>query len=154
MHLHSNRAARPAAQPVPPQGTADRVIDFLDPLDHDLTSDTQIALSYRQLGRLLFIAAETGARFQREEVAHDPLAWMFSPQALFEGCAAVDACQQREPFLRAMILHGLSLGFDADPDELDALVADEFDVAPDLPASKRTEKGTKRSALVVDLSPA
>ena len=153
MHLQSVRAGHPA-QPAQPEGSADQAIAYLDPLDDDLTWDPHVELSHRQLGRLLFIAAETGARFQREEVSYDPMAWMFSPRALFDGQAAADACQRREPFVRAMLLHGLSLGIDADPEELDALIVDDIDIAPDLPASNRSKQRTARRARVVELSPA
>lgn len=140
MHLHSVHAERPPARHANDQGIVDSVIAYLDPLDEDSVADLQIALSHRQLGRLLFIAAETGARFQREEVSYDPMAWMFSPRDLFNGSPAVDACQQREPFVRAMILHGLSLGFDAEPDELDALLADELAVTPNLQSPSRANR--------------
>ena len=97
---------------------------FLDPLDPDLTSDPQLTLSHRELGRLVFIAAETGARCEREGAEVDPVSWLFAPRVLFGGRQAVVACKERQAFVSAIILHGLSIGFDADPSEIDVLVAE------------------------------
>lgn len=104
------------------EGQSLETVHFADPLDADQASDPVVKLSNRQLGRLMFIAAETGARFEREGVTVDPVAWLFAPRDLFHRRHAVDACQEREPFVRAILLHGLSMGFDADPDEIDVLV--------------------------------
>jgi hypothetical protein len=85
-------------------------------------------MTHRQLARLLFIAAQTGGRFERDHSPTDPVAWLFSPRQLFDDNAAVDACQSHKHFVRAIILHGLSLGMDADPDELDGLLAADGDL--------------------------
>jgi hypothetical protein len=100
---------------------------FLDPLDADMLSDPPMTLSQRQLGRLVFLAAETGARFDREGVDVDAVAWLFTPRVLFDGRQALVACQEREAFIRAILLHGLSIGFDADPVEMDALMTENVD---------------------------
>ena len=94
---------------------------YLDPLDDDQSIDPVILLTHRQLCRLLFIAAQTGGRFEREGSLIDPAAWLFAPRDLFDGCAAVQACQDRVSFARAIALHALSIGFDADPAEVDDL---------------------------------
>lgn len=78
-----------------------------------------------QLGRIVMLAAETGARFERDGILADPAAWMVAPRRLFGGTSAVEACREERPFLRAMLLHGLSAGLDADPELVDALVAEE-----------------------------
>src|SRR4051812_37870079 len=78
-----------------------------------------------QLGRMVMLAAETGARFERDGILADPAAWMVAPRRLFGGNSAVEACRDERPFLRAMLLHGLAAGLDADPDLVDALVADD-----------------------------
>ncbi|HEX8226016.1 MAG TPA: hypothetical protein VF605_19590 [Allosphingosinicella sp.] len=82
-----------------------------------------------QLGRIVMLAAETGARFERDGILADPAAWMVAPRRLFGGNSAVEACRDERPFLRAMLLHGLSAGLDADPELVDALVADDPAVA-------------------------
>jgi len=105
--------------------SAELEVAYLDPLDPDLPSDPQVTLSHRQLGRLMFIAADTGARFEREDVDADPVGWLFAPRNLFDDRQAVVACQQREPFVRAMVLHGLSLGLDADLGVIDGLIEDD-----------------------------
>ena len=56
------------------------------------------------LGRIVMLAAETGARFQRDEIRYDPAAWMAAPRRLFGGCSAIEACREETPFLRAMLL--------------------------------------------------
>lgn len=127
-------------------------IEYVDPLDEDLPSDKSITLTDRQLGRLIFIAAETGARFERDGSPVDPLAWLFSLRTLFEGKTALDACQKPKPFIRATILHGLSIGFDAQPNEIDALVAeDRGDGFPAIAGKDQPAYGRVRS---VKMSPA
>ena len=92
-----------------------------DPLDADSPFDEVVITTSRSLCRLALIATETGARFQREAEPHDPMAWLLSPRRMFAGLTALEACLQREHFMRALLLHGLSLGLDADPDEIDGL---------------------------------
>jgi hypothetical protein len=96
-----------------------------DPLDDDAPSDAAVATTRRGLVRLALVAAETGARFQREGVAHDPMSWLLAPRALFEGASAIDACLTRQACIRGILVHGLSLGLDADPAEIDALASDD-----------------------------
>ncbi|MES2095903.1 MAG: hypothetical protein V4459_04025 [Pseudomonadota bacterium] len=95
-----------------------------DPLDADAASDAAVHTTRRGLIRLALVAAETGARFQREGIVHDAMAWMITPRALFGGAAAVDACMGRDACLRGIVLHGLSLGLDAEPDAVDELITD------------------------------
>lgn len=125
--LHTLAALGSSLECSPSAGPADLEINFLDPLDADLPSDLAMTLSHRQLSRLMFIAAETGARFEREGVDVDPVGWLFTPRVLFDGRQALVACKEREAFIRAILLHGLSIGFDADPDEMDALMAEHAD---------------------------
>lgn len=109
------------------QATATEVVPtfaYLDPLDADEPDDVVLTATRRGLTRLALVAAETGARFQREEVAHDPMAWMLAPRRLFDGAPAIEACLERDPCLRAVLLHGLSLGLDAEPAQIDALLCD------------------------------
>lgn len=97
---------------------------YMDPLDPDDDGDAVIPTTRRALTRLALVATETGARFQREEAVHDPMTWMLSPRRLFGGAAAIEACLEREPCLRAVLLHGLALGLDAEPAQIDALLCD------------------------------
>jgi hypothetical protein len=96
-----------------------------DPLEADDRADRPVLTTERRLRRLALVAADTGARFARERIGHDPVAWLLAPRALFDGRSALDACQGRSCFLRAVLLHGLSLGLDADPDEVDAINGEE-----------------------------
>lgn len=98
------------------------VVFFDDPFVEDLATDALVVTNRRGLCRLAIVAAETGARFQREGMKHDPVAWLLAPRHLFDGGAAIDACLQRAPFVRATLLHGLSLGLDAHPDDVDELL--------------------------------
>ena len=101
--------------------------NYEDPLDVDDANDAKVVATRRGLIRLALIAAETGARFQREGEGHDPMAWMLAPRRLFVGGTALDACLAREDFMRALLLHGLSLGLDAEPGQIDALLCDSTD---------------------------
>jgi hypothetical protein len=104
---------------------------LIDPLDHDEPHDEMMVTTRRGLIRLALVAADTGSRFEREGIGHDPVAWMMTPRALFEGRSAIDACLEREECLRAVLLHGLSIGLDADPMTLDALMAADDDEEED-----------------------
>ena len=95
-----------------------------DPLDADLPSDEVVTTTRRGMIRVALVATEVATRFQRDGVAHDAMAWMLSPRDLFAGEAAVDACVARDACLRGVLMHGLSLGLDADPREIDELVED------------------------------
>lgn len=99
-----------------------------DPLDADSPFDDVVITTSRALCRLALVAAETGARFQREAESHDPMAWLLAPRRMFAGSTALEACLEREHFMRALLLHGLSLGLDADPEEIDGLLDDPIDV--------------------------
>jgi hypothetical protein len=104
---------------------------YVEPLDRDLPDDPAVRLTHRQLIRLILIAAETGARFEREGIVMDPAAWLFASRRLFDRRAAVNACAAHGAFIRAMLLHGLGLGLDAEPEAVDALLAEEGIVEPE-----------------------
>jgi hypothetical protein len=113
---------------IPPWGfdmPGGRVIDLPDPLDEDAEGDEVVVTTRRGLVRVALVAAETGGRFQRECLPHDPMSWMLAPRALFGGAAAIDACLDRAACLRGVLLHGLSLGLDADPADVDGLAEDD-----------------------------
>ena len=76
--------------------------------------------------RLLYVAAETGARFVRERIGLDPLDWLFSKLDLFDGRTALESCRDPDGFRRAAVLHGLSLGLDVEPRIIEGLPAHEF----------------------------
>ena len=99
-----------------------------DPLDADSPFDDVVITTSRALCRLALVATETGARFQREAEPHDPMAWLLAPRRMFGGSTAFEACLEREHFMRALLLHGLSLGLDADPDEIDGLMDDPIEI--------------------------
>ena len=94
----------------------------LDPLEDD--SGGMMAVRRVALVRIACVAAETGARMQRDGLAEDPVDWMVSPLELFEGRAPIEACMERSACSKAILLHGLGLGLDADPAVLDRLLFD------------------------------
>lgn len=97
---------------------------YEDPLEEDQADDLAVAATRRGLTRLTLLAAEAGARFQREGEGIDPMAWMLAPRRLFRGATAMESCLAREDFMRALMLHGLSIGLDAEPGQIDALLCD------------------------------
>jgi hypothetical protein len=113
------------------------VTPYDDPLDEDAPTDVAVATTRRGLVRLALVAAETGARFQREGVAHDPMSWLLAPRALFEGASAIDACLDRQACLRGILVHGLSLDLDADPTTIDALIGRADDVEAEVDGDRR-----------------
>ena len=100
-------------------------IHYEDPLDADEATDLPVSTTRRAITRIALVATEAGARFQREEVAHDPMAWMLAPRRLFGGASAIDACLDRDECLKGLLLHGLSLGLDAEPAVIEALLCDD-----------------------------
>lgn len=119
---------------IPPWGfdmPGSRVIDLPDPLGEDADGDEVVVTTRRGLVRVALVAAETGGRFQRECLPHDPMSWMLAPRALFDGAAAIDACLDRDACLRGVLLHGLSLGLDAEPEHIDEFASTETDSEED-----------------------
>jgi hypothetical protein len=99
-------------------------VNFEDPLAEDTALDMVVTTTRRGLCRLTLLAAEVGGRFEREGQTADPMAWLLAPRNLFEGEAAIDACLKRTHFVRALILHGLAMGMDADPSQIHSLLED------------------------------
>ena len=85
----------------------------LDPLDDD--SGGMMAVRRVALVRIACVAAEAGARMQREGLSDDPVGWMVAPLVLFDGRPPIEACMERDACSMAILLHGLGLGLDADP---------------------------------------
>jgi hypothetical protein len=111
-----------------------------DPLDPDLLSDEMFPVTRRQICRVATVAAEAGARFQREGHAVDPMGWMLAPRTMFHGAAALEACMQLEHFVNATLLHGLSLGMDADPVLFATLLRDEMAIFPEVEMQPETRR--------------
>ncbi|WP_169795039.1 hypothetical protein [Novosphingobium barchaimii] len=83
--------------------------------------DPPVTLSARQLARLISVAAETGQRFSYSR-RMDPVEWMYARQPLFSERSAIDACQDRPDYQRAIIAHGLCLSAMTKPGQIDALL--------------------------------
>lgn len=94
----------------------------LDPLEDE--SGGMLALRRVALVRIACVAAETGARMQRDGLAEDPVGWMVSPLELFGGLPPIEACMEKDACSKAILLHGLGLGLDADPDAMDRLLSE------------------------------
>ena len=113
------------------RGTADHPVCWaVDPLEDETGGD----LTVTRVGvvRVALVAAEAGARMQRDGLSTDPMDWMLAPRRLFGGRPAIEACMERKNCTAAMLLHGLGLGLDADPELIDALVApDQTEVGCD-----------------------
>lgn len=105
---------------------AGALISKLDPLEPDDPADPYLTLTARQLLRLAFVATETALRFEREAIDIDAVAWLCAPRNLFNGSSPLEACGSRTEFLRAMVFHGLSIGLDADAEEIDSLISDQL----------------------------
>lgn len=115
-------------------------VRYADPLEADSIDDEKILVSRRALARLALVASETATRFERDGIAHDPMAWILAPRRLFGGRAALDASLNLGDCTRAVLLHGLALGLDAAPGEIDELIEDD----PDGTAAAFVPKGADR----------
>lgn len=96
-----------------------------DPMGFDEDGDDLLTFSRRALCRVAFVAAETATRFEREGIPYDPMSWMAAPRRMFDGAAALDACLDREAFIRATVFHGLSMGLDAEPEDVDQFCTED-----------------------------
>jgi hypothetical protein len=95
-----------------------------DPMTPDTSREHSLRITVRQLSRVALVASEVGARFQREGIEYDPMAWMFAPRRLFGGRCAIDATRDLDHCIRAILLHGLGM-LDLDPAIIDELCSDE-----------------------------
>lgn len=110
------------------EATSIAVHDFadagvVDPFQFDAPGESDRVVADRALARIVLVACETGARFERAGMGDAPADWMHAPLDLFGGEPAVRACADRTHFLRAMALHWLELGVDETPTHLDAVMA-------------------------------
>ena len=91
----------------------------LDPLEeHELS----VPLLLDELGvlRLVLVASEAGARFQREACG-DAMTWMIEPNRIFHGSAPIEACTSLRDCARGILVHGLGLDPDIDLAAFEAL---------------------------------
>lgn len=130
-------------------GVSARPLAYEDPIGmDDIAADAPIVTTARGLCRIAVIAAQVATRFESEDSKHDPMDWMLAPRRLFAGSNALSACLERDAFMRAMLLHGLALGMDAEIDELDDLIcSDDLDAERDFDFMADTGAGGRgRSA--------
>lgn len=92
----------------------------LDPLG-DQTGEAMM-VDQVSIVRIACVAAETGARLQRDGLAVDPLEWMITRLSMFSGRPAIEACMDKDACARVFLLHGLGLDLDADPALLEQLI--------------------------------
>lgn len=97
-----------------------------DPLDEDCALDERVDLSRRSLLRVAVAAARTGARYEREGLDGDPVAWLLAPRRVFDGETALDACVDLAPLRRCIALHAPSTDheLDAEPEEMDEILGE------------------------------
>ncbi len=117
----------PAPRPV--LGTPNRWM--LDPLD-DADDEETITLTLREVVRVTLVATEVGARFQRDGIRTDPMAWMLAPRRAFADLPPVEACITRSACARAVLIHGLGLDLNIAAHVLDALMDEEFEDTEEL----------------------
>lgn len=102
----------------------------LDPLE-DERGDFMV-VDRVDIVRIACVAAETGARFQRDGLTTDPMDWMLSASELFSGCPPIEACRRKDACSLAVLVHGLGLPADITPSALNAIFADHG-LVPDEP---------------------
>lgn len=113
---------------------------YVDPLAADAPGDELVVTTARERARVALVASEVSRRFALEGVSIEPMVWMTAPRRLFGGRTALEACARLDACKKALVLHNLGLGLDANPDELhDALADDGDDLGPD--ASKAAVVG-------------
>ncbi|MGP7795619.1 hypothetical protein [Sphingomonas sp. CLY1604] len=104
---------------------------YHDPLGRDRVDDRVVLTTDRAISRVALVAAEAGARYQRESASRDAMTWMLAPRDVFGGARPIDACLERTDCVRGILVHGLGLGLDVDREAVDALMSggldDDFD---------------------------
>lgn len=95
----------------------------LDPLG--AKTGGQLKVDRVSIVRIACVAAETGARMQRDGLAIDPVGWMTGPLELFGGLPPIEACMDRDSCAKAILLHGLGLDPASGPEALERLITDE-----------------------------
>lgn len=95
----------------------------LDPLGTE--TGGRLLVDRVSIVRIACVAAETGARMQRDGLRVDPLGWMITPVELFRGLPPIEACMERDACAKAVLLHGLGLHPASGPDVLEQLIAQE-----------------------------
>ena len=101
----------------------------LDPLEEELGD--YLVVDRVDLVRIACVAAETGARFQRDGLGHDPMDWMLSASDLFGGHPPIEACKRKDACSLAILVHGLGLPTNIGPDELNSIFLESELIAPD-----------------------
>ena len=101
----------------------------LDPLDEELGD--YLVVDRVDLVRIACVAAETGARFQRDGLGHDPMDWMLTASDLFGGHPPIEACKRKDACSLAILVHGLGLPTNIGPDELNSIFLESELIAPD-----------------------
>lgn len=92
----------------------------LDPLAEDRGG--YVVIDRVDIVRIACVAVETGARFQRDGLAQDPMDWMLSSSSLFGGHPPISACRRKDACSLAILVHGLGLPTDVPPDALTAML--------------------------------
>ncbi len=93
-----------------------------DPLASDSPDDVSFDLTYKMVDRLVIAAVETGARFERDSLPSDPLAWLYSPQPPFDGARPLEACLTAPGLMRCIMFHSLDLELGMPSDLVDQIL--------------------------------
>ena len=101
----------------------------LDPLDEELGG--YLVVDRIDLVRIAFVAAETGARFQRDGLGQDPMDWMLTASDLFGGHPPIEACKRKDACSLAILVHGLGLPTNIGPDALNLIFLESELSVPD-----------------------
>ena len=94
---------------------------MLDPLEDGMDDET-IVLTRREIVRITLVATEVGARFQRDGIRDDPMAWLLVPRTAFGNRPPIEACTSRNDCARAVLIHGLGLDLDISSEAIERLM--------------------------------
>lgn len=132
-----------------------------DPLAADSPTDVTLPLTDKMLDRLVIAAVETGARFERESLPCDPLAWLYSPQPPFGGERPLEVCLTASGLMRCIMFHSLDLELGTPKNLVDHILRDEGFLVKQAPSDRQwhTDRGGDRvesgrvlyTAMIVDV---
>lgn len=90
----------------------------LDPLG--IERGDYLVVDRLEIVRIALVASEAGARFQRDGTSDDPLRWLLTASPIFQGRPPIEACRRKDACSLAILVQGLGLPLDLDPEALRA----------------------------------
>lgn len=124
--------------------TSSALLGRPDPLAVDNPNDVTFDLTHKMVDRLVIAAVETGARFERDSLSSDPLAWLYTPQPPFGGARPLEACLTAPGLMRCIMFHSLDMELGTPSDLVDQILRSDGYGARDTTTGRSWNLGRER----------